>query len=688
MNEKSQKPKSKKLKGIEGLTHTVISRQGTTLSQRPPLNIRLLACLLIVICGAVLIVHWPALSAEALSFDDDQYLTKNILVQNPSWTSAKRFLTEVLEPSTVGGYYQPLAMISLMADCALGGRADYLRPFHRTSLALHIANTALVIVLLYLLFPVPSVAAAVGLLFGLHPLTADPVCWVGERKTLLAAFCVLWSLVLYVQYARKSDWKLYLGSMVMYLLALMSKPTSVPLPVMFLLMDYWPLGRLKLRAVLEKLPLFAIAVVSALITYISQNRTCIAVLPGEFGPARIPLILCHNIVLYLCKVILPVNLSLHYAFPEPFAFSNPIVLRGLVGTCILILFLLVSLRWTPAFLISWLFFFIAMLPTMQIISFSNVIAAGKYAYLPSIGLLFLLAYLLTWFCYAADIGRPVARAAAVVVFVLVLASAEAIATRRYIVHWRDSITLQKSMLAVEPDSVLLNNNLGILLAARENYDEAITHFRRALRSNPRDAKAHNNIAMSLKSQGRLSQAIGHFTEAVRIEPDFALAHYNLADTFFQQADFAKAVAHYKSALRIQPHFPGAHTKLAFSLEASGEYDQAVKYYTQALRNEPESTGIMNNLAWLIATHNKADFYDPKRAIDLAERACELTKYQAPSLMDTLAAAYAAAGNFTQAVRTAEKAVKLSVSAGKEKMADQIKARLKLYQAKQPFFIDD
>jgi len=97
---------------------------------------------------------------------------------------------------------------------------------------------------------------------------------------------------------------------------------------------------------------------------------------------------------------------------------------------------------------------------------------------------------------------------------------------------------------------------------------------------------------------------------------------------------------------------------------------------------------MNNLAWLVATHNKADFYDPKRAIDLAERACELTKYQEPSLLDTLAAAYAAAGNFTQAVETAETAVRLAVSLRSEEMSEQIKGRLKLYRANQPYFIDD
>ena len=122
----------------------------------------------------VLIVHWPALSSKAISFDDDHYLLNNSLVQNPGWDSTRRFLTEVREPSTVPGYYQPLTMISLMVDYAIGGRTDNLAPFRRTSLALHIANTVLVIVFLYLLFGQPWPAAMVGLLFGAHPLTVEP----------------------------------------------------------------------------------------------------------------------------------------------------------------------------------------------------------------------------------------------------------------------------------------------------------------------------------------------------------------------------------------------------------------------------------------------------------------------------------------------------------------------------------
>ena len=128
---------------------------------------------MVVVGIAVMAAHRSALSAEAFSFDDDLYLKNNPLVQNPGWSAAGRFLSEITEPSTVGGYYQPLAMISLMLDHASGGSVKNLRPFHRTSLLLHVGNTCLVIVLLYMLFHQPWIAAMVGLLFGVHPMTVE-----------------------------------------------------------------------------------------------------------------------------------------------------------------------------------------------------------------------------------------------------------------------------------------------------------------------------------------------------------------------------------------------------------------------------------------------------------------------------------------------------------------------------------
>ena len=165
--------------------------------------------IIVAVCVIVLVVHWPALSAKAVSFDDDTYVTNNLLVQNPGWASANRFLTEVFSPSTVGGYYQPLAMISLMFDYAVGGRTDNLMPFHRTSIALHVANTVLIIVLLYLLFGNIWLAAAAGLLFGVHPMTVESIAWVTERKTLLAAFFSFWSLLFYILFTRTAAKKYY-----------------------------------------------------------------------------------------------------------------------------------------------------------------------------------------------------------------------------------------------------------------------------------------------------------------------------------------------------------------------------------------------------------------------------------------------------------------------------------------------
>ena len=267
--------------------------------------------------------HWPGLSAKALSFDDQQYLTRNVLVQNPGWASAKRFLTEVLEPSTVQGYYQPLAMISLMLDYAAGGRENNLRPFHITSLALHTANTALIIVLLYLLFDNIWAAAAVGLLFGVHPMTVEPIPWVGERKTLLAAFFALWSLIFLrslcadrpSEILRRLFFDVFAGVNV--------QTYSVPLPLVMLLMDYWPLKRLDIKTLLEKLPLFVLGIISAVITYISQHRTAATTLPTQFGPQYIPLVLCHNIIFYLYKIILPVNLVIALCLPKTFWVVEP-----------------------------------------------------------------------------------------------------------------------------------------------------------------------------------------------------------------------------------------------------------------------------------------------------------------------------------------------------------------------------
>ena len=567
----------------------------------------LLAVLIACVCAAVIAVHWPALSAQALSFDDNEYLVNNALVKSPSWSSARKFLSQVLEPSTVGGYYQPLAMISLMLDYSLGGRVENLMPFHRTSLALHAANTALVIVLLYLLFGEVWIAAAAGLLFGLHPMTVETIPWVGERKTLLAAFFALWSLLFYLRYthARKagagiqspagcSTWGFYIACLFFYLLALMSKPTSTPLPVLMLLLDFWPLKRFKWRSFLEKIPFFILGGIFAIITYISQTRTACSTLPTETGIWRISLILCHNIIFYLCKIIWPINLSSHYPFPDPLNLSQPMVLAGVIGTCILIPLLLISLRWTRAALIGWLFFFIAILPTMGIIGFTNVIASDKFAYLPSFGLLMVLAYFLCNLRLKKSVISG-SKSVVIILLVLILASAESLATRSYLTHWRNSLGLFEYMLSKAPNSPTLHNNLGMVYGELGRYQDAVEALKRAIRIQPDLAEVHYNLGNAYQRLGRYQDAVEPYKQALRIKPDYAEVYDNLGAAYGKLGRWQDAIEAYKQAIKIKPDYADAHYNFGNAYGKLGRWQEAIESYKQAIRIKPDLVEAHYNL---------------------------------------------------------------------------------------------
>ena len=591
----------------------------------------LLAVLTAVVCVAVTFAHWPALSAKALSFDDSQYLVDNPLVQTPSWSSAWRFIAEVLTPSTVGGYYQPLAMISLMLDFGMGGNTNNLEVFHRTSLVLHIANTALIIVLLYVLFRQVWPAVIVGLLFGVHPMTVEPIPWIGERKTLLATFFGLWSLILYARYAQANRRAAYGGAMVFYALALLSKPTSTPLPAMMLVMDFWPLRRLSWRAVWEKIPFFAVGALSALVTFISQAHTAGVRMPSEAGPLRIPLSICHNIVFYLYKIVHPVNLSSHYPQPSPFALSDPMLLAGLLGTIVLIPVLLISLRWTRAAFAGWVAFFLGLLPTMQIVGFTNVIASDKYAYLPAVGLLIALGGLVAWLWGRA--GTPkltTLRRAALMIVVVVLATSETMATRSYLTNWQtteglyhhmislapkapslvghlgnyllekgktdEALALQIQAVALSPQSWEAQNDMANALRAKGDYDEAIARYQEALRLKPDFATAHCNLGVLLVDLGRIPEATAELSEAVRLEPKLVTAHYNLGTILFAQGRPAEAKAQFLRAIAAKPNYPDAHNNLGIILASEGKPDEAISHFREAIRLSPEYLEAHSNLA--------------------------------------------------------------------------------------------
>lgn len=591
-------------------------------------EIKILLVLIFVVCVWVLAAYRPVLSAQALFFDDEEYFIENVPVQNPGWTSAKKFLIEIFRPSTVAGYYQPLTMISLMADYAMGGRSDNLVPLHTTSLALHIMNTGWVIILLYLLFDGVWTAAAVGLLFGLHPMTADTVAWISERKTLLAAFFSLLSLIFYVLYVKsghqtsdhrpqtKKDLQSKVSSLrsqvsyavclAAYVLALLSKPTSVPLPMLMLMMDFWPLRRLSWRSVREKLPFFVIGGISAVITFISQRNMASAVLPGEYNPAYIPMTLCHNIVFYICKILWPVDVSPYYPFPLPLAFSNPVVLVSVIASGLLILFLAGSLYRTRSMFTGWLIFFTAALPTMGVIGFTNVIAANKFVYLPSFGFMMLLASFSSWLCLGKHKNRRIAAAAVV----LILVGAETFALGKYLTNWRDTVGLFKYMMRLAPDDAMLNYGMGRAMSKHGTIDQAINYYRRALEIRPCYFSASYNLGLSLEKQNKSVEAIDQFYLALKCNPN-----------------------------RLQPW------------------------------------GAIGNV---LAAHPELKIGNAKDIIALAEHAVKSAGHRDIAVLEALAALYASSGQFERAAVTAQDAMDLARSRGDDQSAGKIRQRFEIY----------
>jgi len=606
--------------------------------------------IVVAVCVIVMAAHWPALSAKALSFDDEQYVTKNMLVQNPGWASAERFLTEVFSPSTVGGYYQPLTMISLMLDYAIGGREDNLVPFHRTSLALHAANTALVVIILYLLFRNIWIAAAVGLLFGVHPMTVESIAWIGDRKTLLAAFFSFWSLLFYILFSRSSEKKYYAACLIAYLMALLSKPTSTLLPFVMVLMDYWPLNRLSWKSVLEKLPLFVLLGVFAVITFVSQMSAAGGWLPGQEGHGlqNPPLIICHNIIFYPFKMLWPANLSSHYTYPQPFVISNPKVLADAVGAVLLIILLVVSLRWTRAALTGSLIFFIAILPTMQILKFSDVIASDKFAYLPSLGLLMMLTSFLLWIY-----NNKLRRALLISIVILLLTCAETSATRRYLVYWRDTISLFNHMLALAPDSASLHSNLAAKYIRIGQNEKALELFSRAITANPSDSTVYFNLGIAYGDLKRYQDAIDAFQRAIRLSPKYAEAYTALGGVYATLGQFDRAVELYKQAITINPSKSRPHLNLGKAYLKLNRYQDAIDVLQKAIRLSPKDADAYTVLACVYVALDKVE-----EQIEPCKKAIEFAP-QYPDAYIILGSAYGKLKRFTEALEVYKQAEKIA-----------------------------
>jgi len=665
---------------------------------------------------AVLLAHGPVLRAQGLALDDDLFVVRNPLVQHPGWESTRRFFAEVTHPSTVSAYYLPLSMTSLMVDWAAGGRPDRLQAFHATSLALHVAATLLLFALLNALFGAAGPAALVALLWGVHPVMVEAIASAGERKTVLATAFAFASAFAHVRWARSAARGWGLLSIACFLLALLSKPSAVTLPLALLVLDAWPLGRWSRAAVTEKWPHFTLAAAAAVISLLAVRNTWEFGSPPPLDPPRMALQIIWLQGFYLGKLLWPGELSTVYEAPARLALTLPAVALPM-ALAVGVLAAAVALRRSaPGLLAGGLVFFVLLAPTFAILRYSAVIAYDRYLHLPALGAaIALAAFVAPAWLRAGTPGRT-----ALAGSLVALALAAAFATRAALVPWRDTLGVWRQAVRVSPGVPDAWNGLGATQSAAGRSDEALAAFQRAIAVGPQYVDAYFNLGRELMLRGEVQRALPYLEFAVTHEPGNAQGLLQLGTAYERSNRPAEAEALYRRALARRPDYVAALVRLAVVESAQGRSEAGIGHLREALAHSPgdpfasfslatllsDRAGAspevvalleraiavkpawadpLNQLAWLLATDPDASRRDPARALALADSA--LARSPQPSVLDTRAAALAALGRFDEARSAAAKAHALALAAGDTALARGVAGRREGYARGRAFVQD-
>jgi protein O-mannosyl-transferase len=640
----------------------------------------------LLLAAAVLVAFWPALSCGFVYHDDPLYVTLNTYVQHGlNWQSIKWAFT-----TGRGGNWHPLTWVSHIIDCQIYG----LQPegHHLTSVLLHLANALLLFHLLNHLTGTLWRSAFVAAMFALHPLRVESVVWISERKDVLSSFFALLAVWAYSRYAEElkihgSRIKTYyMAAVLCFALGLMAKPMLVTLPFVVLLLDYWPLGRVQFgagfawRLIVEKIPFFVLAAADSVATFLLQDQAGAMVslthLPLSMRLANVPI----AYVRYISKSFWPVNLAIFYPRRQAGLLEIGVAICLLAAVSVL-----VARRWRaqPYLAVGWTWFLGMLVPTIGLVQVGNQVMADRYSYLPSIGLWIAVAWgVRDW---VGD--NPLRRAMASFAGVTAL-TACVVLTPMQVKYWRNSRALYSRALAVTDQPYRAYYNLGCDALDQGNNAEAINYLKKAVSLTDDDdnapwtdhSQAYNNLGYAYLCEGQVTNAVTNFEMAVRIRPDFPEAFYNLGRAFLDNHQPDVAIDCFQRALALAPNVAETHYKLANALAQLGRNAEAIAQYSNALQLRPGMDEAANNLAWLLATCPERSLRDGVRALALARQASEHSHNQNPVLLGTLAAAYAEAGNNSDAVATAEKARQLALAQNNPGLAGALEIQLRQYRS--------
>ncbi|MGP8201393.1 MAG: tetratricopeptide repeat protein [Limisphaerales bacterium] len=562
----------------------------------------------IVLVLAVLAVFGQTAGFGFVYYDDDQYVYDNPVI-------ARGLTLKGIEWafSFHAANWHPLTWLSHMLDSQLYG----LHPggHHLTNVLLHAATVITLFLVLRQMTSALWRSAFVAAVFAIHPLRVESVAWVAERKDVLSGLFFMLTIGAYVRYARH-PWSLarYGPVMLLFAMGLMCKPMLVTLPLVLLLLDYWPLRRVEPRKfaglVMEKLPLLALSAAGCIVTLLAQQHGIrwngSFSLPNRLGNALA------SCMVYLGQMAWPAGLAVFYPFPRN---GLPTWQVALAGTLLAGLSMVALWQWRkqPWLLVGWVWYLVMLLPVAGIIQVGDQAHADRYTYLPQIGIYMAV----TWLGAEWRMSRAAFAGLIAAVLSVLMACAG-----KQTAYWKNNETLWNHTLACTTNNEMAHLNFANALYEERKVNEAIAQYRMTLQINPGNAKAHYNLGIALSQKGRTDEAISHFLTALQINPDIEDAHNNLGIALFQKGKTDEAISHFLAALQLRPDDARAHFNLGNAYSQMGRVDDAIPQFREALQFEPDSTDAHYRLGIALFQKGRVDeaIVQYQKAIELARAA--------------------------------------------------------------------
>lgn len=566
-----------------------------------------------------------ALPGGFQQWDDVVLLVDNPAYRGLGWSNLKWMFT-----TNLMGHYMPLTWITYGLDYVVWGLNPY--GYHLTNIVLHAANAALVYLVAQRLFRIvwPDTSAAgvdgfriaaalAALVFGVHPLRVESVAWITERRDVLSGFFFLLAVLMYLRACEVESrdgrpWsKFYWAAVGTFVLALLSKSMAVTLPVVLLVLDVYPLRRLRpgargwltpgpWRIWWEKLPFLLVGAVVSAVAFRALLGGAAATSWERLGlPERVA-ISAYSVAFYLRKTLVPLGLSPLYELSLPVhMFDRRFLVSGVVVLFITLAALASRRRW-PGLLAVWTCYVVMLLPVAGIFHNGHQIAADRYSYLPGVGWALLAGGAVVVASRRLRRDRSGRRALAALAAVLVVSATAALAltTWRQAKIWRDDETLWRHAGRLDPASSVAASNLGSGLRLRGKLAEAIEQSERALLLRPAYAEAHLNLGLAKAAQGRAGEAERHFRHVLEIRPRSAPAHAGLGALLETQERLDEALEHFHLALQINPRSASIHNDLGVALARRGRIAEALPEFLEAIRIDPSLAAAQNNLGMALA----------------------------------------------------------------------------------------